>query len=164
MPSRGGVRRIAIELLIAGLAIFAINGFLTRHAAFGQAPTLPAAGLNGRAPKLGTGRPVLIEFFATWCPICRLDQGVAQEIARREPVVIVATQSPVRAVRAFALDHHWQTPVIMDQHGTLARRYGARVLPMAFIVGPKGRIRFVVAGYATEAGLMARLWLAGLRL
>ena len=149
---------------MAGLAIVAINGFLTRHAASGYAPRLPAARLNGPAPPLGAGHPVLIEFFATWCPICRLDQGVAQEIARHESVVIVATESPAQAVRAFARAHHWQTPVILDRRGTLAHRYGARVFPIAFIVGPRGRIRFVVAGYTTEAGLMARLWLAKLRL
>ncbi len=158
------VPRIVLELLVAGLVIVAINGFLTRHAASGRAPRLPAARLNGPAPRLGVGRPVLVEFFATWCPICRLDQGVAQEIARRAPVVIVATESPAQAVRAFAQAHHWQTPVILDRRGALARRYGARVLPMAFIVGPQGRIRFAVAGYTTEAGLMARLWLAQLRL
>lgn len=158
------VRSIAIELFIAGVALLAINAFLTRHAALGRAPALPAARLNGQAPQLGAGRPVLVEFFATWCPICRLDQGVAQEIARHEPVIVVATQSPTPRVRAFAQTHHWRTPVILDTQGTVAHRYGVQVLPMAFIVGPKGHIRFVVAGYATEAGLLARLWLAGLRL
>jgi thiol-disulfide isomerase/thioredoxin len=157
------VRTILRDILIAGLAIVAINGLLTRHAASGRAPSLPAARLNGPTPPLAAGRPVLIEFFATWCPICRLDQQVAQKIARHERVVVVATESPARAVRAFARAHRWQTPVIMDRHGALARRYGALVLPMAFVVGPKGHIRFVVAGYATEAGLMARLWWAGLR-
>lgn len=164
MGGRARAGRIVLELLIAGLAVAAINGFLTRHAASGYAPPLPTAGLNGPAPRLRAGHPVLIEFFATWCPICRLDQGVAQQVARHEPVVVVATESPAQTVRAFARAHHWQTPVIMDRRGALARRYGARVLPMAFIVGPRGHIRFVVAGYTTEAGLMARLWLAGLRL
>lgn len=164
MAIRARLRTILRDTLIAGLAIIAVNGLMTRHAASGRAPKLPAARLHGPTPQLAAGHPVLIEFFATWCPICRLDQRVAQRIARHERVVVVATESPARAVRAFARAHHWQTPVIMDRHGTLARRYGALVLPMAFVVGPKGHIRFVVAGYATEAGLMARLWWAELRL
>ena len=137
------------------------NAYLTRGAPEGQAPPLPEAPLNGHAPRLAAGRPVLVDFFASWCPICRLDQGAVQAAARRAAVVVVATQSKASVIRAMARRHHWRTPVVFDPEGRLARRYGARVLPMAFILGPHGTIRFVVAGYTTEAGLLARLWLAG---
>ncbi|MHB8253777.1 MAG: redoxin domain-containing protein [Acidiferrobacter sp.] len=157
-------RAILTELLLAGIIIVAANAYLARHAAHGQAPPLAPATLNGPAPQVADGRPLLVDFFATWCPICRIDQGVAQSIARHEPVVIVATQSPTQAVRVFARSHHWRAPVILDPDGAIARRYGVRVLPMAFILGPRGHIRFVVAGYTTEVGLMTRLWLARLHL
>ena len=156
--------RGALELLAAALLILAGNAYLTRHAADGRAPPLPHAALNGRALPVAAGHVLLIDFFATWCPICRADQGAIQAVARHAPVVVVATQSPVAAVRAFATDHHWHTPVVLDRHGRIARRYGVHVLPMAFILGPRGRIRFVAAGYMTEAGLLARLWLARLHL
>ncbi|AWP24404.1 protein disulfide oxidoreductase [Acidiferrobacter sp. SPIII_3] len=158
------VTRGALELLAAAALILAGNAYLTRHAADGRAPPLPGASLNGHAPPIAAGRALLIDFFATWCPVCRADQGAVQAVARHAPVVVVATQSPAAAVRAFATDHHWHTPVILDRHGGIARRYGVRVLPMAFILGPRGRIRFVAAGYMTEAGLLARLWLARLHL
>lgn len=156
--------RGALELLAAALLILAGNAYLTRHAADGRAPPLPHVALNGRALPVVAGHVLLIDFFATWCPICRADQGAVQAVARHAPVVVVATQSPVAAVRAFATDHHWHTPVVLDRHGRIARRYGVHVLPMAFILGPRGRIRFVAAGYMTEAGLLARLWLARLHL
>lgn len=154
------VRAILTEILLAGVIILAVNAFLARHAVEGEAPPLPPANIRGPGPRIADGQPLLVDFFATWCPICRVDQGVAQDVARHEQVIIVATQSPAQAVRAFAKDHHWHTPVIMDSHGVIAHRYGVRVLPMAFILGPRGHIRFVVAGYTTEIGLMARLWLA----
>jgi len=160
--SRG--RAILTDILLVVLVLILGNAYFTRDAVHGRAPPLPQASLNGLMTPQDIQGPVLVEFFATWCPICRVDQGVAQAVARYEPVVIVATQSPPAAVRAFAHSHHWRTPVILDPDGAIARRYGVRVLPMAFIVGPRKHIRFVVAGYTTEAGLLARLWWAGLRL
>ncbi|MDA8191620.1 redoxin domain-containing protein [Acidiferrobacter thiooxydans] len=158
------VGRGALELLAAAALILAGNAYLTRHAADGRAPPLARASLNGHVPPIAAGRVLLVDFFATWCPVCRADQGAVQAVARHAPVVVVATQSPAAAVRAFAADHHWRTPVILDRHGRIAHRYGVRVLPMAFILGPRGRIRFVAAGYMTEAGLLTRLWLARLHL
>lgn len=152
------------ELALAGLIILAANAYLTRDAIDGVAPPLPAATLNPAVGPGRTGQPVLVDFFATWCPICRVDQGVAQNLARHARVVVVATQSPRKAVLRFAKSHHWRTPVILDPQGRLAKRFGVHVLPMAFVLGPRRHIRFVVAGYTTEAGLLARVWLASLHL
>lgn len=157
-------RALLIELAFAGFIILAANAYLTRDALDGVAPRLPAAALNPSAEQGAAGQPMLVDFFATWCPICRVDQGVAQDLARHARVVVVATQSPRKAVLRFAKSHHWRTPVILDPEGRLAQRFGVHVLPMAFVLGPHRHIRFVVAGYTTEAALLARIWLASLHL
>lgn len=160
-------RAILVEVVLAGLIVLAANAFLTRDAVDGLAPALPAATLNAKNAHVeqgAAGRPMLVDFFATWCPICRVDQSVAQDLARHAQVVVVATQSPRQAVLRFAKSHHWRTPVILDPKGRIAKRFGVHVLPMAFVLGPRRHIRFVVAGYTTEAGLLARVWLASLHL
>ncbi|MDA8391107.1 MAG: redoxin domain-containing protein [Gammaproteobacteria bacterium] len=152
------LRRLLGDALIGAALVFGVNAYLARHVP-ATAPALPPAWLK-TAPALGRGQVVLIDFWASWCPFCRADQGTIQAVARHYPTVIVATGSPAAAVARFARRHHWQTPVILDPSGVLARRYGANTLPTAVIVGAQGHIRAAVVGYATAAGLRMRLWWA----
>ena len=52
-------------------------------------------------------------------------------------------------------------PVLMDQDGKLARRWGVNGVPATFIVDRAGKIVHASKGYSTEVGLRIRLWLAG---
>lgn len=155
-------RTIVIELALAALTMVAINAWLTRNAVHGIAPPLPSTSA-GHQPAMGNGHPLLIDFWASGCPLCRLDQGAVEDVGRWATVVVVATQSSPAAIRHLAA-HDRHLLVVADPHGAIAQRYRVRALPALFIVGPAGHIRFVVEGYTTTAGLLARLWLARLSL
>ncbi|MEJ2509848.1 MAG: redoxin domain-containing protein, partial [Gammaproteobacteria bacterium] len=82
-------------------------------------------------------------------------------IAKDYRVITVAQQSgSADAIRAYLHKHQVDFPVLADPDGSLSRRYGVRAVPASFVVGPRGRIRFVEVGYTTELGLRARLWWA----
>jgi thiol-disulfide isomerase/thioredoxin len=158
-------RRRAAEALVLLLLVLGIRAWQQSSTASGPAPALAGELLNGKPLALAAfaGRPVLVHFWATWCPICRLEQDSIDALARDMPVITVAMQSGDRdAVIQHLRKETLSFPVLNDPDGVLAAQWGVRAVPASFIVDGAGQIRFVEIGYTTGVGLRLRLWLAGL--
>ena len=149
-----------VLVLILGIRAWQQNG-----TASGPAPALAGELLDGKPVALAAfaGRPVLVHFWATWCPICRAEQGSIDALARDVTVITVAMQSGDRdAVIQHLRMETLSFPVLNDPDGVIAALWGVRAVPASFIVDGAGQIRFVEIGYTTGIGLRLRLWLAGL--
>ena len=147
------------------LAVVAIQWWQTRDAASGMAPPLAGRLLDGGLVSLESyrGRPLLVHFWATWCPVCRVEEGSIDDLARDYPVLTVASNSGTAAeVAAYLKQQGLRFPVLLDESGDAGRRWGVRGVPASFIVDPDGEIAHVAVGYTTGLGLRVRLWLAGL--
>jgi len=145
--------------------ILGIRAWQQSGTASGPAPALAGELLDGKPVALAAfaGRPVLVHFWATWCPICRAEQGSIDALARDVPVITVAMQSGSREeVIQFLRKEALSFPVLNDPDGVIAARWGVRAVPASFIVDGAGQIRFLEIGYSTGVGLRLRLWLAGL--
>ena len=145
--------------------IFGIRAWQQSGTASGPAPALAGELLDGKPVSLAAfaGRPVLVHFWATWCPICRAEQGSIDTLARDVPVITVAMQSGDRdAVVQHLRKEELSFPVLNDPAGEIAAQWGVRAVPASFIVDGAGQIRFLEIGYTTGIGLRLRLWLAGL--
>lgn len=162
--ARRWLRRAAEALLLLVL-ILGIRAWQQSGAASGPAPALAGELLDGKPVALAAfaGQPVLVHFWATWCPICRAEQGSIDALARDVPVITVAMQSGSRAdVIQFLRKETLSFPVLNDPDGVIAAQWGVRAVPASFIVDGAGQIRFLEIGYTTGVGLRLRLWLAGL--
>ena len=153
-------RRILEVVLLAGL-LFGLHKYQTHDLARGLAPSFEAQLLDGTLMTLSDyrGRPLLLQFWATWCPVCRLEQGSVDNIARDYQVLAVAldgTSNP--ELQQWMVDQGVAYPVIRDPSGRIARQYGVKGVPVSVIIDATGSIRFVEVGYTTEIGLRLRLW------
>ena len=156
--------RLLLELVVVLVILLALEAFLTRNAARGPAPPFEAVTLAGESIALKdlAGQPAVIHFWATWCPVCELEQGMVNRLAEAYPVITVAMQSgSAEEVTAYMRDQGVNYPVINDPDGALSAHYGVRAVPASFILDAKGEVRFVTRGYTTGLGLRVRLWLAG---
>jgi thiol-disulfide isomerase/thioredoxin len=157
--------RLALEIALVALLILGIRAWQQRDLVTGPAPELAGVGLDGKPVSLLSlrGRPVLVHFWATWCPVCRAEQGSIDALAREYPTVTVAMQSGnAQAVGRHLQNEALRFPVINDPDGVIAGQWGVRAVPASFVVDADGQIRFVEIGYTTGIGLRLRLWLAGL--
>lgn len=155
--------RWLLEVALVLLAMLALEAYLTRDAVSGKAPVFAGTTLQGEPLDLRAlqGRPAVVHFWATWCPVCELEQGTIAAIAEDHPLLGVAMQSGtdeevVDYLGAQGLDY----PVINDPRGELARRYGVVGVPTTFVLDAEGKVRFVTRGYTSGPGLRIRLWLA----
>ncbi|WP_296808827.1 protein disulfide oxidoreductase [Thiocapsa sp.] len=158
------LREWIINILLILVIFGAVQWWKARPLATGAAPPLVGVTLDGQAFDLAdlAGRPVLVHFWASWCPVCALMDGAVAAIAEDHTVVTVAMQSgdPHELRRHMAETGH-AFPVIADPTGQIAHRWGVVGVPATFVVDPSGRIRDAVVGIATQPGLRWRLWRAG---
>ena len=119
----------------------------------GPAPALSLRGLEGGAYDLAAyrGKVVLINFWATWCEPCRLEMPSMQRLRDRLgskgfTVLAVNVDEPEARVRQFLKQSGLDLTVLMDPNKTVTRSWGVRYLPVSFIVGPDGRVRYRLVG------------------
>jgi thiol-disulfide isomerase/thioredoxin len=119
----------------------------------GATPPLALTALDGSLHSLADyrGRVVLVNFWATWCAPCRAEMPSIERLRRsleREPFAVLAVNvsEDEGAVRAFAGRVAMGFPLLLDRNGKVTRTWRARALPMTFIVGPEGRIRYQAIG------------------
>ena len=151
------------EILFFVVLFFAVKAWVQRDMISGEAPPLAGVDLHGQEVSLADyrGQTVLVHFWATWCRICRLEQGSIESLSRSWPVLTVATQSGwADEVAEHMAENGLTHTVILDPDGALAARYGVRGVPSSFVVDGNGEIRFRESGFTTNWGLRARLWMA----
>ncbi len=164
----GRAQRLRYWLVNIGMilaAYFIIQAVQTRDAPTqGPAPAFSGQLLDGTPVSLEQyqGQALLLHFWATWCTICRIEQGSINNIAKDYPVIAVASQSgSVEQVRKVVRERGITVPVLVDEYGALSSLYGIKAFPTSFVIDAQGQIHDVEVGYTSELGLRARLKLAG---
>ena len=155
--------RLTVQFLLLLLIVVGVRSWSQRDLVSGTAPRLQGRLLDGNEYRLVTNRtqPVLLHFWASWCPVCKLEQDSINALSQDYPVITVAMQSGSDdEVRNFMRTQGLGFAVINDPDGALARRFGVSAVPTSFIINAGNQIAFREAGYTTTAGLRMRLWLA----
>ena len=150
-------RRRLLSLLVAvarpGPA-FADALPLTRLPGEVVAPEFELSDLTGTRHRLSEyrGRPVLVNFWAVWCPPCRRELAALAELRARVAgdgieVLAVNLGDSAERVAAFLVEYPARSlPVLLDTEKTSVRAWHVQALPIGFAVDPAGVLRFGALG------------------
>lgn len=122
-----------------------------------QAPSFKLDNLEGQAISLTSyrGKPVFINFWASWCPPCQAETPDLIDLYKKyhEKVgfvgINVTTQDRIEDVRAFVDDFHVNFPILLDMSGEISKTYRVTAMPTSFILNGDGVIIYKKIGPMT---------------
>ncbi len=117
------------------------------------APDFQLRNLDGQAVSLSDfqGKPILINFWATWCPPCREEMPYLQQAYEEwtgKGLILLAidiAESPA-TVRDFLQANKLSLPVLLDTNKDVSQKYGIVAIPTTFFVDKDSIIREKVVG------------------
>jgi cytochrome c biogenesis protein CcmG, thiol:disulfide interchange protein DsbE len=122
-----------------------------------QAADFTVSLLSGETLKLQgqRGKPMLVNFWATWCAPCREEMPAMERlyIKHRERgfvLLAVSVDTDASVVKPFLERYKLTFPVALDAKMDLANAYGVRALPASFLIDRHG--------YLTALALGPRTW------
>jgi len=99
---------------------------------------------------------VVVSFWASWCEPCKTEIPLLTRMAedfKDKPVKIYLMNTmeslnfTVDSVRTILKDRKYTLPCLLDNTGTVARRYTVRGLPMIVVIDKFGIVRKINRGY-----------------
>lgn len=119
-----------------------------------EAPNFMLRDLAGNVVSLWQlrGKVVLLNFWATWCGPCRVEMPAMEQLYRTLPrgefeILAVSTDSQGAAVtRPFQKRMGFTFPILHDSEYRVGLAYGARTIPITFMVDRQGIVRQKIFG------------------
>ncbi len=125
-----------------------------------EAPDFALPDLDGETVRLSdfAGRPVVLNFWATWCTPCRVEMPALEEAAadyagRGLAVLAVNQGETAEQVNDFLTEVGLSLPVLLDAESEVGAAYGAFFLPTTVIVGQDGVVGAVHRGILSREDL-----------
>lgn len=115
--------------------------------------------LNNTTYNVPKDKPVLVHFWATWCPTCAIEAGNIERISKDYQVITIATQSGTKEeIQKYLDEHKLSFKVVNDQDGVYSRRFNISAFPTTLIYDKNKNLKFSEVGYTSTFGLYARMW------
>ncbi|HEU5091153.1 MAG TPA: TlpA disulfide reductase family protein [Nitrospira sp.] len=119
-----------------------------------EAPNFTLRDLTGNVMSLSQlrGKVVLLNFWATWCGPCRVEMPAMEQLyrtlPRKEFEILAVSTDPQGAVvtRPFQREMGFTFPILHDSEYRVGLAYGARTIPITFMVDRRGIVRQKIFG------------------
>ena len=161
---RLNVKKILKEIVIFAVMLFVISNVLSYLRSpklqSNHLPQIEETLINGTFFKSRDleGKPLVVHFWATWCPTCKAEASNIQAISEEYEVLSIAVNSGSNdALDRYMIQNGYRFRVLNDAQGKWAGIFNVEAFPTTFIFDSEGELRFTEVGYTTTLGLKSRL-------
>ena len=148
------VKVILVITLVSGLLITGCSSNSNQVAEVGMpAPNFQLENLNGQYVSLSDlqGKPVLINFWATWCSPCIREMPYLEQVYEEWSdkglmVLSINIGESSAKVEAFMQSHDLSLPVLLDAKQAVAQKYNIWSIPTTFFIDKDGIIQEKIIG------------------
>lgn len=128
-----------------------------------QLPAVDLKNISGKSVRTDTlqngGRPLIIDFFATWCKPCNRELSAISEVyedwQEETGVKLIAVSIDeahnIHKVKPLVDRLGWPYEVLLDPNSDLKRALGIQLIPYTLVVDGNGRIVYKHQGYTDGA-------------
>jgi peroxiredoxin len=158
-------------LAAAGLALFFPSIYHTvlenSSLSIGEsAPDFELTSLTGETIRLSQfqGQPVVLSIGASWCPDCRVEAPILEELHKNHPelmILLVDSKETPEVVQAFVDEFGITHPVLLDKDGAVSELYQIFAIPTEIFIDKDGMIRAKIIESVTPELLAEKLPLIG---
>lgn len=151
----------ALAAIIAGVVIARGNSgpaSAVRVSSGGGAVQLSGTNpINGQPVDIAnyTGKPVVLNIWASWCPGCRAEAPDLVRFVKAHPeaqLIGIDIQDNAGDARAFYREFNWTWPSVNDPSGSTSARFGLQGLPTTIFLDKQHRIVTQIIGASDFAG------------
>lgn len=109
------------------------------------------------------GRPVFLNFWATWCEPCQREMPAFEKFLARQGkngaavLTINSTDTPADIQKFITTYNAPHVPVALDTEGSAWKNYNIVNLPTTYLVDPQGTVRYMKLGEVTVDDLSGYL-------
>ena len=110
--------------------------------------------------KSSNEKPLLIHFWATWCPTCKLEASNIEYISQNYNVITVAVKSD--NITKYMKENNLTFKVIEDKDSMISQKFNISAYPTTFIYDKNKNLIFSEVGYTSSFGLWIRMFISSL--
>lgn len=99
------------------------------------------------------GSPVILNFWASWCPPCRAEMPAFQQVYHEyeaKGLIIAAvnatSQDSIHDAAAFVSNTNLTFPILLDETGSAGKLYNIHSLPTTVFINKQGIIQKIIIG------------------
>jgi len=166
MKKKWTIKNIAKEVVSTLLLLFVISmviNYVRKPEVNGDIYRLKLTDIYNKSLAMSKyeEEPLVVHFWATWCPTCKLEASNIEALSQKHNVISIAvTSGSNKKIQLFMKEHNLSYKVINDSNGALAKKFGIEAYPTTLIYNRDGKLKFSEVGYSTTLGLQARIALS----